>query len=243
MKRAVNAPYCNLCSKWAEVPDLLSEKWRQKRQSQGYAQDGPLLAAILKAEQSTGAVPQHPKPKTPGPLPPDAMKHSFGHATGVCPKDGCGLRAGSRSSRTHCCRRCEMAHLHGKPRLDKDPGPGPTTGEVWKKAHGPECTGHADRKMRAPVASRQPPQPMTIMPSVPEVGPRVPPPPPPYPPEDSYSMQQHMNQFGGQGGQCNQFNQQQMVDSLLDLNQRNAVPQNYQYYSGAQYPNQYPTQQ
>ena len=162
------------------------------------------------------------------------------------------LRAGSRSSRTHCCRRCEMAHLHGKPRLDKDPGPGPTTGEVWKKAHGPECTGHADRKMRAPVASRQPPQPMTIMPSVPEMGPRVPPPPLPYPPEDSYSMQQHMNQFGGQGGQYaygsgsgyvnspyDNYHTQQMVDPYQ---QWNAVPQNYQYYSGAQYPNQYPSQ-
>ena len=239
----------------------MSDKCRQKRESQGYAQDGPLLAAILKAEQSTGALPQHPKPKTPGPLPADAMKHSFGHATGVCPKEGCGLRAGSRSSRTHCCRRCEMAHLHGKPRLDKDPGPGPTTGEVWKKTHGPECTGHADRKMRAPVASRQPPQPMTIMPSVPEVGPRVPPPPPPYPPEDSYSMQQHMNQFGRQGGQCafcsgsdqnangsgsgyvnspyDNYHEQQMVDPYQ---QWNAYPQNYQWYSGAQYPNQYPTQ-
>ena len=125
-------PYCTLCSKWAEVPHLLSDKCRQKRQSNGYAQDGPLLAAILKAEQSTNR-PQHPTPKTPGPLPPDqfSLKASFGHATGVCPKEGCGLRAGSRSSRTHCCRRCEMAHLHGKPRLDRDPGPGPTTGEVW----------------------------------------------------------------------------------------------------------------
>ena len=45
-------PYCTLCSKWAEVAHLLSDKCRQKRQSRGYAQDGPLLAAILKAEQS-----------------------------------------------------------------------------------------------------------------------------------------------------------------------------------------------
>ena len=168
-------PYCTLCSKWAEVPHLLSDKCREKRHHYGCAQDGPLLAAILKAEQPTN-LPQHPNPKTPGPLPPDqfSLKASFGHATGVCPKEGCGLRAGCRSSRTHCCRRCEMAHLHGKPRLDRDPGPGPTTGEVWKKAHGPECTGHADRKMRPPVPSRQHPQSMTVMPAVPEAA-QVPP--------------------------------------------------------------------
>ena len=154
-------PYCTLCSKWAEVPHLLSDRCRQQRHSGGYAQDGPLLAAILKAEQQS-TKPQYPKPQTPGPL-------SHGHATGVCPKEGCGLRAGCRSSRTHCCRRCEMAHLHGKPRLDRDPGPGPTTGEVWKKAHGPECTGHVDRKMRRPaVPWRQHSQHMTVMPSVPE---------------------------------------------------------------------------
>ena len=38
--------YCTLCPKWAEVPHLLSDKCRQKRKSNGYAQDGPLLAAI-----------------------------------------------------------------------------------------------------------------------------------------------------------------------------------------------------
>ena len=78
-------PYCIFCSKWAEVPHLLSDKCRQKRQSQGYAQDGPLLAAILKAEQSTGILPQHPKPKMPGPLAPEqiSLKASFGHAPGV----------------------------------------------------------------------------------------------------------------------------------------------------------------
>ena len=38
--------YCTLCSKWAEMPHLLSDKCRQKRQSRGYAQDGPLLAAL-----------------------------------------------------------------------------------------------------------------------------------------------------------------------------------------------------
>ena len=54
-------PYCTLCAKWAEVPHLLSDKCRQKRLSQGYAQDGPLLAAILKAEQSTGTLQQHPQ--------------------------------------------------------------------------------------------------------------------------------------------------------------------------------------
>ena len=175
-------PYCTLCSKWAEVPHLLSKKCREKRHHYGCAQDGPLLAAILKAEQPTN-LPQHRKRNTPGTLPPGriSLKASFGHATGVCPKEGCGLRAGCRSSRTHCCRRCEMAHLHGKPRLDRDPGPGPTTGEVWKKAHGPECTGHADRKMRPPVPSRQHSQHMTVMPSVPEAA-RVLPPPPPYDP-------------------------------------------------------------
>merc|ERR1712110_1087280 len=49
-------PYCTLCSQWAEVPHLLSDKCRQKRQIQGYAEDGPLLAAILKAEQSIGTL-------------------------------------------------------------------------------------------------------------------------------------------------------------------------------------------
>ena len=194
-------PYCTVCSKWAEVPHLLSHKCRQNRQSDennGYAQDGPLLAAILKAEQSTlsdstDTLPQHPDPE------PVA---SGRHATGVCcPKEGCGLRAGSRLSRTHCCRRCEMAHLHGKKRLKRDPGPGPTTGEVWKKSHGSDCTGHIDRD-RPPVPSRpHPHQHMTVMPSVPEAESEVPvpPQPPPYPPQYD-PMHPRMNSFGEQGG-------------------------------------------
>ena len=176
---------------------MLSDKCRQKRH--GYPQDGPLLAAILKAEQQSRNSLQQPKPKTyclsqPGRI---SLKASFGHATGVCPKQGCGLHAGCRSLRTHCCRRCEMAHLHGKPRLDRDPGPGPTEAEVWKKAHGPECTGHADRKMRPPVPSRQLSQHITVMQSVPEAA-RVPP-PPPYPPECD-PMYPQMNLSGGHGG-------------------------------------------
>ena len=115
---------------------MLSHNCRQKRLSQGYAQDGPLLAAILKAEQEAGTLPQHPTPKTPAPLAAFkfSLKAGFGQIAGVCPKEGCGLRAGRGSSRTHCCRRCEMAHLHGKPRLDRDPGPGPSTGELWQKS-------------------------------------------------------------------------------------------------------------
>ena len=154
---------------------MLSDKCRQKRQSRGYAQDGPLLAAILKAEQSLA-------------LEQFSLVNSFGHAAGVCPKEGCGLRAGSRSSRTHCCRRCEMAHLHGK-RLDRDPGPGPTTGEPWKKAHGPECTGHADRKMPPPVPPRQ-------MPSLPEFVTPVPPAPPPYAAPEAYHPAHYDNSGG-----------------------------------------------
>ena len=170
---------------------MLSKKCREKRHHYGCAQDGPLLAAILEAELSADTLPQHPKPKTPGLLQPNqfSLKASFGHATGVCPKEDCGLRAGCRSSRTHCCRRCETAHLHGKPGLDMDPGPGPTTGDVWKKAHGPECTGHADRMMRPPVPSRQLSQHITVMPSVPEAA-LVPPPPPfwEYYPHDQYQQ-------------------------------------------------------
>ena len=139
-------PYCTLYSKWAEVSHLLSDKCGQERQSYGYAQDGPLLAAILKAEQLAGTVPQQPvplqhggceqvsgtTPQLPAPL-AFGERRRFAHATrSVCPKEGCGLRAGSRSSRTHCCRRCEMAHVHGH-RLKRDPGPGPTAGEVYKK--------------------------------------------------------------------------------------------------------------
>ena len=244
-------PYCTLCSKWAEVPHLLSDKCIQKRRSNGYAQDGPLLAAILKAEQQSTNLPQYPKPQTPGLLPPGGinLKASFGHATGVCPKEGCGLRAGCRSSRTHCCRRCEMEHLHGKPRLDRDPGPGPTTGEVWKKAHGPECTGHVDRKMRPPVVSRQHSQYMTVMQTVPEAA-RVPPPPPPYPPEYG-PMHPQMNSSGGHGGHLPYYNSGGYADSSSNNHPQmmessywswhwncNEGTQNYHSHRSAQYPSQ-----
>ena len=155
---------------------MLSEECRQNRQSQGYAKDGPLLAALLKAEQEAGTLPHHPPLKTL----PGAFVPAAGGFAGVCAKEGCGLRAGGRGSRTHCCRRCEKADLHGVPRLNQDPGPGPTTGEPWKKAHGPECTGHADRKMRPPVPPRQ-------MPYLPEFVTPVPPSPPPHAAPEAYT--------------------------------------------------------
>ena len=124
-RRLEECPYCELCGKWAEMPHLLSDKCKLRRRRSG-VQVGPLLKAILVAEEGAGSL-------------------GVVHAPGICPKPGCGLRAGGRSSLTHCCRRCEAAHRSGVSRLDRDP----ITDEAWKKPHGPECTAHADRKARA----------------------------------------------------------------------------------------------
>lgn len=82
------------------------------------------------------------------------------HDADTCPTVGCLYRRGSRGSATHCCKRCECAYKKGVARLYADP----VTGERWRKAHGPECTQHADRRVFV-VAEARPPQAMRALPS------------------------------------------------------------------------------
>ena len=136
-------PHCTLCSMWADVLHLLSPNCNLKRREQGYGRDDPLLGAILRADMATPCSLPHPKLETSKFLLPNALEVSSRNATCECPKPGCGYRAGSRRSRTHCQRR-KMAHSHGETRWSKGPGPGPTKGEVWKNNREPDRISRTD---------------------------------------------------------------------------------------------------
>lgn len=150
-------PHCTLCCKWAEVGHLMGKNCRSKQAKRG-KEVGPLLEAILKAEEERrlarvvrsptaeapevpAAVEEHGK-RLPTPPPPPPK--------GRCPRPGCPHMTGGRGSATHCCKRCEFSHKAGR-RLDRDP----RTGQPWAQDHGPECTSKLTRE----AYHRMPPPP------------------------------------------------------------------------------------
>mmetsp|Transcript_17392 Transcript_17392/g.47462 ORF Transcript_17392/g.47462 Transcript_17392/m.47462 type:complete len:720 (-) Transcript_17392:152-2311(-) len=131
-------PYCKLCERWVDMPHLMSTRCKDNVATRKM-RVGPLLSAILVAEEnrltSSASSRARAEAATSKPRQEDRIEVM---SRGVCPKPGCGLPAGGRGSATHCCRRCQAAHVLGVTKLNYDP----LTGKAWKKAHGPECTKH-----------------------------------------------------------------------------------------------------
>jgi len=145
-------PYCTVCKKWAEVGHLMSKTCRARLERHGM-QVGPLLEAILQAEETRRHARQSISAAAPAPAaghgpsssahaprplppPPPAPAPAPRAAPGRCPTPWCEFSAPGPGSATHCCRRCELAHRAGH-RLTTNP----ETGSPWKKAHGHLCTG------------------------------------------------------------------------------------------------------
>ena len=127
-------PFCTACEEWADLSHLLSRRCQERRAS---LKIDPLLREIMKAEQTRRDL-FHRQP------PPQPLAEARNPHAGRCPKKGCNCLAPGRSSKTHCCRRCELADDKGVHRLHEDP----VTRERWKKMHAPDCTMHDDNRAR-----------------------------------------------------------------------------------------------
>ena len=134
-------PYCRICETWSGIAHLQSGSCRSG------IKPGPVLAAILEAESEccrASATPLGTSEASSG------LQVELVDGIGICAKPGCNNRAPGRVSRTHCCKRCQLAHAAGVGKLNHDP----VTGERWKQAHGAECTMHCDKR-RVVVRARE----------------------------------------------------------------------------------------
>ena len=135
----VRHPYCRICETWADIAHWQSEECSCRRQARQIT-PGIVLAAILEAETERARAAASAKPLGTS-KPSTCFQVDLAHGTGTCRKPGCQNRALGRSSRNHCCMRCQLADEHGVEKLSRDP----ETGCKWTKAHGSECTMHEDK--------------------------------------------------------------------------------------------------